>query len=217
MKKKLQIAMDLFHIEEAIKILDEVADYVDIIEVGSPLGISEGAAAIKSLRERYPDKFIFSDIKVMDGGGEVPVSVIKAGCDMFSVLGVADDNTIKAAVQLAKENNVKVLVDMCNVIDMEARALEIEKLGPDYLCCHVAYDVQDTGVDPIEELRRLEVSKLPKAIAGGIKLSTFEKAVNSSAEIIICGAGLVQQENRKEIAIQMRAILDTYNQNNNKN
>jgi len=210
--KKLQIALDLFSTEHALRVLAEVGEYADIIELGTPLMVAEGARVVKAVKEKYPEKIIFADIKVMDGGAEVPRSVVEAGCDMFSVLAASNDNTIKTAIAYAAKNNVKVLADMCAVKNMEARGKEVEAFGPDYICCHVGYDIQASGVNPVEELKRLSAVKIPKAIAGGIKLSTFADAVNSDAEVIISGGGIYNQPNMREVAQKMRAILDAYNQ-----
>lgn len=212
MGKKLQVALDLFSTEAALNVLEKVGEYVDIIELGTPLIVAEGAEAVKTVKEKYPDKVVFADIKVMDGGGEVPKSVLEAGADMFSVLAAADNSTIEAAMKLAKKHNAMVLIDMCSVKDMETRGKEIEAMKPDYICCHVGYDIQASGVDPIEELHRLNAVNIPKAIAGGIKLGTFEAAVQSPAEVIISGGGIYNQENMEEVAKEMRAILDKYNE-----
>ena len=209
--KLLQVALDLFSTEEALKVLDQVGQYVDIIELGTPLMIAEGARVVKTVKEKYPDKIVFADIKVMDGGGVVPKVCFEAGADMVSVLAAADDHTIKAAIDLAKEYKGKVLVDMCSVKDIPSRGKEVEAMGPDYVCVHVGYDIQATGVDPIEELRKLDQVKCHKAIAGGIKLSTFEAAVQSPADVIISGGGICNQPNMGEVAKQMREILDKYN------
>lgn len=210
-QKKLQVALDLFSTEDALSILRKVGPYVDIIEIGTPLMVAEGARIVSQVKAAYPDKIVFADIKVMDGGAEVPRSVIDAGCDMFSVLCASDDATIKAAIELAHEKGVKVLADMCNVPDLSERARQVAPMGPDYLCCHVGYDRQATGADPVEELKALDVVDTPKAIAGGIKLATFEQAVNSSAEDIISGGGIYNADDPAAVARQMRGILDAYN------
>ncbi len=211
-RKKLQVALDLFSEREALAVLEEVAPYVDIIELGTPLIVSEGARVVKEVKGRYPDKAVFADIKVMDGGGEVPKPVIEAGCDMFSVLCASDDATVRAAIELGRVNGVKVLADMCNVREMEERARQIAEMGPDYLCCHVGYDRQATGADPVEELKRLSCVDTPKAIAGGIKLETFEQALESTAEIVISGGGICSVNDRRGVARKMREMLDAYNE-----
>jgi len=68
MKKKLQVALDLFSSGEAFEVLDDVAPYVDIIELGTPLIVAEGARVVSEVKKRYPEKVVFADIKVMDGG-----------------------------------------------------------------------------------------------------------------------------------------------------
>ena len=209
--KLLQVALNLFSTEEALRVLEQVGEYVDIIELGTPLMIAEGARVVKTVKEKYPDKIIFADIKVMDGGGVVPKVVFDAGADMVSVLAAADDHTIQATIALAKEYKGKVLVDMCSVKDIAARGKEIEAMGPDYICVHVGYDIQATGVDPIEELKKLDGISCHKAIAGGIKLSTFEDAVKSPADVIISGGGIYNQPDMKNVAEKMRAILNRYN------
>lgn len=209
--KLLQAALDLCSMEQTLKVLDRIGKYVDIIELGTPLMIAEGARIVKEVKAKYPDKLVFADIKVMDGGGIVPKVVFEAGADMVSVLAAADDHTIQAAIILAKEYNKKVLVDMCSIKDIAGRAKELEKMQPDYICVHVGYDIQATGVDPIEELHKLDGINCHKAIAGGIRLDTFTAAVNSPADVIISGGGIYNQPNMGETARKMREILDIYN------
>lgn len=209
--KTLQVALDLFSTEDALRVLGEVGKYVDIIELGTPLIVAEGARVVKAVKEKYPDKIIFADIKVMDGGGEVPRSVLEAGADMISVLAAAEDATLHTAMDFAKKFGAKVLVDMCSVKDIAGRGKEIEKMRPDYICVHVGYDIQATGVDPIEELRKLDGISCRKAIAGGIKLPKFKEAVESPADDIICGGGIYKQADMRGTAKAMREILDEYN------
>lgn len=130
---------------------------------------------------------------------------------MISVLAVSQDATIRAAIRLAKEYGAKVLVDMCSVKDIPTRGREVAAMGPDYICVHVGYDIQATGVDPVEELRKLDQVDCPKAIAGGIKLETFAQAVESSAEVIISGGGIYNQPDMRGTAAKMREIMDEYN------
>lgn len=208
--KKLQAALDLFDEKTLFEVLDEVAEYIDIIELGTPLMIAEGAKLIGKVKAKYPEKIVFADIKVMDGGAVVPEVAYKAGADMTSVLAVADNHTIQAAIQCAHKNGKLILVDMCNVADIHSRAKEIEPMKPDYICVHVGYDVQQTGVDPIVELRKLDGIGCAKAAAGGIQLATFEAACQSPADVIIVGGGLYNVPNRRETAQQMAQILAKY-------
>ena len=65
---KLQIALDTLTINECIELLDDVKDYVDIIEVGTPFLLEEGNKPVRIFKERYPNLKILADTKIMDAG-----------------------------------------------------------------------------------------------------------------------------------------------------
>lgn len=208
--KKLQVALDLLSIQAAKDMLEKVGRYVDIIELGTPLMISEGVEAVRQIKSLYPEKTVFADIKIMDGGAIMADIVFQAGADMVSVLAQANDATIKDVITAAKQYGGKVLVDMCAVQDIAARAKDIEPWGPDYICVHVGYDIQHTGADPVEEVKKLAGIHCHKAAAGGIKLATFESACQSDIDDIIVGGGLFLAENPEACAKQMYELLNQY-------
>ena len=208
--KKLQVALDLLSTEDAKEMLKKVGDYVDIIELGTPLMVSEGADVIREIKALYPEKTVFADIKIMDGGSIMADIAFQAGADMVSVLAQANDATIQDVIKTAKKYHGKVLVDMCAVKDIEARAKQIEPWGPDYICVHVGYDVQNTGADPVEEVKKLSAVKCEKAAAGGIKMATFEAACQSDIDDIIVGGGLFNAPDPAVTAKQMYEILNKY-------
>ena len=59
--KKLQVALDLLSTEDAKEMLKKVGDYVDIIELGTPLMVSEGADVIREIKPLYPEKTVFAE------------------------------------------------------------------------------------------------------------------------------------------------------------
>jgi 3-hexulose-6-phosphate synthase len=66
---KLQVSVDLLSLEQAIKLLKDVVDYVDIIEAGTPLIKQEGLKVVETFKQSFPNKLIFADMKTMDAGG----------------------------------------------------------------------------------------------------------------------------------------------------
>lgn len=53
---KLQLALDDITLEEAMELVANVRDYVDIIEVGTPMVMEYGMAPVRELKKRFPDK-----------------------------------------------------------------------------------------------------------------------------------------------------------------
>ena len=131
----LQIALDFMQLHRSIVISEEaVAGGADWVEIGTPLIKSEGTEAIRTFRKKYPGKKIIADTKTMDTGGfEVEIAA-KAGADIITVLGLADDSTISEAVMVARKYGAEVEIDMINVPDKVKRAIEVEKLGVSYIC-----------------------------------------------------------------------------------
>lgn len=208
--KKLQLAIDLSDLKSTLKLLQQVGKYIDIIEIGTPLIISEGLDIIPIIKELYPDKILFADLKIMDGGEIMSELAFQKGADMISVLAAANDSTIKSASKKAKNYNKELLVDMCAVEKIKERAQEIEAFNPDYFCVHRATDMELEGKNPLEELKLIEKMKTKKAVAGGLNLSNFREVCESSANIIIVGGAIYRAENPKVIAKKMREIITEY-------
>jgi len=106
---KLQLAIDVFSLHEALEIIGRVYPFVDIIELGTPLILSEGLGAVEIAKKRFPDKEFLVDIKLMDGGYVISAAAFKRGADIVSVLARADNRTIALAVDAAREWNKRVM------------------------------------------------------------------------------------------------------------
>ena len=208
--KKLQLAIDLFDLKSSLRLLQQVGEYVDIIELGTPLLISEGLSIIPIIKELYPDKIIFADLKIMDGGNIMSELAFQKGADMISVLAAANDGTIEAAVKKAEKYNKLVLVDMCAVRDIKKRVQELEEFNPDYICVHRATDMQTKGKNPLKELELIKNLKTKKAVAGGLDLSNFREACQSSADTIIVGSAIYQADKPAVTAKKMREIINDF-------
>jgi 3-hexulose-6-phosphate synthase len=105
--------------------------------------------------------------------------------------------------------SVRVMVDLIAVQDVSRRAAEIAPLGPDYLCCHAAYDAQAAGGDPLADLARLRAapggSGLRLAVAGGITPERIAALRAHAPEIIIVGGYVARAADPRAAA---RAVWD---------
>ncbi|MGG3279442.1 3-hexulose-6-phosphate synthase [Paenibacillus solani] len=206
---ELQLALDLVNIPEAKEVVAEVAEFIDIVEIGTPVVINEGLHAVKAIKEAFPHLRVLADLKIMDAGGYEVMKASEAGADIITVLGVSDDSTIKGAVAEALKQGKQVMVDMINVKDIEARAREIDAFGVDYICVHSGYDHQAEGKNSFEELAAIKrvVKQAKTAVAGGIKMETLPEVIQANPDLVIVGGGITSQTDKKATAAQMNELV----------
>ena len=195
---KLQLALDDITLDEAQKLLSEVIEYIDIIEVGTPMIYEYGLDAIRQIRNSFKDACINADFKIMDAGYYEASQAFKATGNIVTVMALAHDVTIKGAVKSAAEFGQKVMGDMMLVEDILRRGKEIVNLGVDYVCIHTAVDIQDFE-SPYEDLAllRKEAPEIKCVIAGGINSQTIKNVIGLKPEIVIVGSGITKAKNPK--------------------
>jgi len=207
---ELQLAIDLLNKEDAAELANKVKDYVDIVEIGTPIVINEGLPAVQHLNDNVDGVKVLADLKIMDAVDYEVSQAVKFGADIVTILGVAEDASIKAAVDEAHKHNKQLLVDMIAVQDLEKRAKELDDLGADYIAVHTGYDLQAEGQSPLESLRKVKsvISNSKVAVAGGIKPDTIKDIVSENPDLIIVGGGIANADDPVEAAKQCRAAIE---------
>ncbi|MCE4092440.1 3-hexulose-6-phosphate synthase [Priestia aryabhattai] len=206
---ELQLALDLVNIPEAIELVKEVEEHIDIVEIGTPVVINEGLHAVKAVKEAFPNLKVLADLKIMDAAGYEVSQASAAGADIITILGTAEDMSIKGAVEEAKKQGKKVLVDMIAVKDLTGRAKEVDAMGVDYICVHTGYDLQAVGKNSFEDLQTIKsvVKNAKTAIAGGIKLETLPEVIKVNPDLVIVGGGITGQADKKAAAAKMQQMI----------
>ena len=209
---ELQLAIDLLNKEEATELANKVKDYIDIVEIGTPIVINEGLPAVQHLNDNVDGVKVLADLKIMDAADYEVSQAVKFGADIVTILGVAEDASIKAAVDEAHKHGKQLLVDMIAVQDLEKRAKDLDDLGADYIAVHTGYDLQAEGQSPLESLRKVKsvISNSKVAVAGGIKPDTIKDIVAENPDLIIVGGGIANADDPLEAAKQCRDIVDAY-------
>ncbi len=193
----LQVALDLMQLNRAVAICREAVEGgAQWIEAGTPLIKSEGAEAVRTLRREFPGHKIVADTKTMDTGSFEVEIMAKAGADVVTVLGLADDATVDEAVKAGRKYGAEVMVDLINVPDKVARAKEVEALGVSYVCMHMGIDTQMRGEEPPVDTLRKIVSELsiPVAVAGGITAENAGEYVEAGASVVIVGGAILKTD-----------------------
>lgn len=203
---KLQAALDTLTLEQCIHLLEETKDSIDIAEVGTPFIIEQGMHPVRTLKEKFPSIEILADAKIMDAGEFEADKCFENGADIVTVLGVANDATIEGVVRSAKKYGKQVMVDMIEVKDLKKRTKEIDQMGVDYICVHTAFDIQQTGKDPLDELKIVNsvIQNAQSAVAGGVKLNTMDEIVKQKAGIIVAGGAICNAEDKAGMAKAMK-------------
>ncbi|EPH0090437.1 3-hexulose-6-phosphate synthase [Pluralibacter gergoviae] len=207
---KLQVALDLLSTDAAVNLLNDIAPYVDIIEVGTPLIKIEGLAVLREIKSRWPDKFLFADLKTMDAGALEAELALNAGADAVSVLAVAADGTIAGAVNAANKLGKSVVVDLIGVPPTHrlARIDELRKLGVGTVELHAGLDEQaQEGYSLPALLATIAGTDVKFAVAGGITLDTVDIVAAAGAETAVVGGGIYNAANPAATAKSLKEKL----------
>ncbi|EMH4163738.1 orotidine 5'-phosphate decarboxylase [Pluralibacter gergoviae] len=205
---KLQVALDLLSTRDAKNLLNDIAPWVDIIEVGTPLVKIEGLSVLREIKASWPDKFLFADLKTMDAGALEAELAFDAGADAVSVLAVAADQTIAGAVNAAAKKGKSVVVDLIGVPPKQrlARIVELQKLGVETVELHAGLDEQaQEGYSLPALLATIEGTDVKFAVAGGITLDTVDIVAASGAETAVVGGGIY---NAKDPAAAAKSLKE---------
>jgi len=211
---RLQVALDLERLDDALKLASKVAPYIDILEAGTPLIKSEGIKAVRILKETYPDKLICADLKIADAGYLEVRMAAKANADIVTVLADAYNITIEETLRAADEFKVEIMADLIMSRRPKKRLEEIKTLNYkgrrlSYALVHSGLDRQESRHSPLSELKSLaDVYNCPKlAIAGGIKLNDIPKIKPYTIDIIIIGGAITKSENPTKVAKQIKEAI----------
>ncbi|NAM81357.1 3-hexulose-6-phosphate synthase [Staphylococcus epidermidis] len=79
---ELQLAIDLLNKEEAAELAKKVEEYVDIVEIGTPIVINEGLPAVQHLNENISNAKVLADLKIIDVADYEVSQAVKFGADV---------------------------------------------------------------------------------------------------------------------------------------
>lgn len=207
---KLQIALDNVDTSEAIKLVGEIYDVIDIVEIGTPMIIHEGITPVKVIKNEFPNLTVLADVKIVDGGEIEANYAFEAGADMVTVLAIAADDTIRAVVKAARLHDGMCVADMICSNKIIQRSAELANLDVDYVCLHTGVDEQESKKAPLADLIKVKmhVVGVKTSIAGGINFDTIHSIVEASPDILISGNALTTAPNLRDAVIKMKEVIN---------
>ncbi len=209
MSAQLQLVFDHGKRHEIIRGCDEMADYVDIIEIGYPELITFGLDVIKEIHNAHPDLKLCVDAKVFHGGSGVTRRCFEAGASIVTVLGTAPNPVIQQMVRHAREYGGKIMCDVDGIKRVGKRVAEVDALGVDYVSIASGflmeheYDLNKRNHGSIFQVRPLELAAAVKrnlihaglAVGTGINEENIDYVMKLNPAIVMVGRGIYYDEN----------------------
>ena len=204
-KPILQVALNFERIADAERrasmLKRELGDVEYVCEAGTPLIKNEGLrAVIPRLRAIVgPGTKIAVDLKTLDTGALDVELAHKAGADIVSIAGIAEEETIDSALAKAKSFGMRIVVDSIGVmrIDGLLEALE-DKIslynlegGDAVLEYHIPVDLQTKTRDFGQVEMIYERSHVPIAVAGGLNEHFIPDVLDAGASVCIVGRAII--------------------------
>lgn len=202
---KLQLAMDTLDCNEALRLAECTAPFVDILEAGTPLIKSVGINIVRKLKSVHPEKLVLADLKSSDVGAYEANMAFTAGADIVTTQGITTFATICEVQREADKWNRRAEVDMTGVKDPVARAKEVKEAGVSLVLYHRSIDEELTegalwDEKAVNTVREMCALGLDVAIAGGIHYDILPLLSGVPIYGIVIGRGITAQPNPAQAA-----------------
>lgn len=194
---KLQLAFDRISKEDALELLSNIHETIDVLEIGTPMIYRYGVDIIGEMRKFLPDTEIFADTKIMDAGATIAEMALNQGADYITVLALTDRSTVQTCVDLADRYHAKVVADLIGVQDFKECLQRLRDAGCTSYAVHTGKDRQDAGATPLEDLK--QVSGIAQVgdeifVAGGIDSRTLDAYLTVGPDIVIVGGAILKSD-----------------------
>ena len=205
----LQVALDNQTLSHAYETTRLIAEEVDIIEVGTILCVGEGVRAVRDLKALYPHKIVLADAKIADAGKILSRMCFEANADWVTVICCADINTAKGALDVAKEFNGDVQIELTGFWTRE-QAQEWREAGIQQVVYHRSRDAQAAGVAwgeaDISAIKRLADMGFKVTVTGG-GAGRSAAVQGDSIHVFIAGRSIRDAESPVEAARQFKRSI----------
>ncbi len=211
-KPMIQIALDQTNLPAAAEVANNVASFVDVIEVGTILAFAEGMSAVSTLRNNHPEHILVCDMKTTDGGAILARMAFEAGANWLTVSAAAHIATVAACKKVADEFNGEIQIEIYGNWTM-ADAKAWVDLGITQAIYHRSRDAELAGIGwteaDLEKMRALSELGIELSITGGIVPEDIHLFEGIKTKTFIAGRALAGEKG-KETAEALRAEIERY-------
>lgn len=208
---KLQLALDMLDLSSAMKVTQQVQEYIDVIEVGTLLCLSEGMKAIRDLSAAFPNKTIVGDVRIVRAGRNIAEMAFQAGAHWITVVSETPLATIAATIDVAKKYNGQIQLELGEHWDPQM-AQKWRELGIEQLIYHSTNEV--TEVDgyiwsqpALNQIQEMTEMGFKVTVTGGIKPNVISRFVGIPVFILIAGRAIWQADSPRQVALELRETI----------
>lgn len=202
----LQLAIDD---PASFGVVPAVAEFVDIVELGTPVLKRFGVAALMTLRDMAGGRPILADAKTVDAGAVEARLLFGAGATMVTILSVASMATCVAADRVAEEFGGFLVADTIAATRLPVAPNEYPPRFA-YLALHLATDRRLAGeavADTVAQVSPMRALGYRVAIAGGISEMTISAVIEAAPDIVVVGSAITQAASPRRMAKWMSEQL----------
>ncbi len=225
----LQVALDMTDLRKALRVAVQ-CENANWIGVGTPLIKNNGMEAVRQVAKSVTQPVV-ADLKIADLGAEEAEMAIEAGAKIVTVLGGAQDDTIRSASEACKKHGCYLIADFIDVRDHVTRAQQVRDMV-DGILVHTAVDKGNkfAGLEMLQAIgQKMEgrswsiqslVERFGKPLkgktagpllgaAGGIDADSISKVVAAGAKIVVVGRYVTGAEDPLERISVLKARMGT--------
>ena len=208
---ELILALDVTNKDKAIKLVNELSEYVSAIKINYPLVLSAGIEILHQISSIKP---VIADFKIADipyTSSLIAEIAFKNGASAAIVHGFTGRETVKSVLDIAVKYNgeVYVVTELTSSTEFFTEDLsnKIAKMAKE-LGCH-GIIAPGTRPERVRELKKI-VGDLKVLCPGiGVQGGDIRSVVEAGADYIIIGRSIYNSKNPKKAAKDFLEMLKT--------
>ncbi len=216
MRPKLQIALDMFDLPSALAPLQQAHEYIDVIEVGTILCLSEGMHAVRAIKALYPDKPVLADVRIAEAGSIISKMCFDANADWVSVVSGAAPVTAEVVYKEAQARGRDVQIELSDGWTWE-QVKHWREIGVSQIITKRSRDGEAKGgeltwtQEDFDNIQKLHDMGYRVTVTGGVKPKDIPLFKDVPVFIFIAGRAICAADNPKEAATAFQdAITETF-------
>ncbi|RMC25750.1 MULTISPECIES: 3-dehydro-L-gulonate-6-phosphate decarboxylase [unclassified Lactobacillus] len=203
----LQVALDCNNTAEAINVLRQVKDVIDVVETGTILVYRDGLSAVSNLRAMAPDKIVLADVKCADAGEKCGKSCKEAGADWMTCINAATVPTMSNA-----QKEIEVQVELYEGWDNESKMRQWLDHGIQQVVYHQSRDAKFAGQKwsekDVENVKNLIKMGFKVSVTGGVHPEILQLFKGVPVYTFIAGRDIREAEDPHAEAMKFKKEIN---------